>query len=193
MTSPDEFETHVRGFSVDGITHSYDDVAQLFYESTRVNTSINLIPTGHYFTGRLDIYLTSQEQPLRVRVTREAFAVRINKSHYMKVAQGYQILAERTFERRYRFYSNQISQSGRFTYDGAEFHLNGLVRKDNREMRIQQAILSVEPFRLVLYLPGRNLISAWLNATWRKISVDTRLDGDIFPALLTQMYGLSIR
>jgi len=127
-----------------------------------LSQTINFVNTQD---ARLSLYIRGRKKPIYIKKSTMYVAP--------KIVTAYKFIAKQTFQNRLRFYTDQLEQSGGFTYDNCNIYSDGRVISNGKTFSLSKA--DIEAFEITIKQGG--LFSP-------KVKIDLNLDRDIILTLI---------
>lgn len=186
-----ELEFDDRAFVWRGVSHSYDCVRALEFTATITQNSVNGIPTGKSYTAWLKIHTTFETLTI---VPQIGWFGQMKERAFQALQRAHAVFAATTFTPRVERYERQVAERGFFELGGFQFHRDGHVFQDGREigqLRSGELKLGFSPFAMTIQTPKAGF-AAQLKATWSgPLVVDLTTDRDCFLYLMKSLYGVA--
>lgn len=185
-----ELEFNDRTFAWKAKEYAYNDVTALTFSATVTSRSVNGIPTGKSYDAKL-----------RVHLPREILAIEPAKGWLGKLkADGFEALqransvfAELTFNARLANYEGQVEKRNFFNFNGTQFHRDGQVFVQGREignLRSGDIVLSLAPFTLTIKRKTSGFGARVAAIFSKDDTVDLSTDRDCMIYMLKNLYGV---
>jgi DnaJ like chaperone protein len=186
-----ELEFDDRAFVWRGVSYAYDRVKALEFTATITQNRVNGIPTGKTYTARLKVHTASETLAI---VPRTGWFGQLNERAFQALQHAHTVFATTTFTARVERYERQVEQRGFFEFGDFQFHQDGHVFRDGREiggLRGGELKLALSPFAMTIQTPKAGM-GARLKAAWSgPLQVDLTTDRDCFLYLMKSLYGMT--
>ena len=166
-------EFYDRDFEYSGKKYLYKDVRTVVFSASITRNSVNGIPAGMTYAGRLRIGIDSSY--IEIVPTKGIFGkLKVEGLDALQHANA--ILSDLTFNVRIAKFETQIKNSDFFSYSDFQFHKSGKIVRQGREVaniRDSETNLSLSPFILTIGKRSKSFSQRIVSAL---LSKDVRID-----------------
>lgn len=176
-------------FHYKGSVYVYEDIEHIYFYGVKA-TQTNLgIPTGGQASNMyLDLYLSNGKK-LKSKV---GSLIIERKKTFNEFHCGYLYISKKTFAQRYNSYIKQIQDNGYFVYDDHRFYPDGRFGLKGRASKnLRDFTFWRDAFDIHLKPKGDLPVVGSFMQLFRRI-ITTRLDQDVFLALMNKLYGVRL-
>lgn len=185
-----EFED--RDFRWRGRSVAYSDIEGVSFTATVTRHSVNGIPTGKSYAAELRLHLDGST--IEIEPEKGWFG-KLKEEGMIALQRASEVFSELSFTGRVEIYERQVAERGFFNFNGVQFHKDGHLFRDGREVgsvRDESTGFFLEPFTLILTKKkkslGDRLRSALSNSD---IRIDLTRDRDCLLYMLKKLYGVA--